>query len=54
VTAICACPFDSYSSITILALRKGVNSENVINQRVLAQIFARHMRPPGDLSGTRN
>ena len=59
VTTICACPFECYSSMPLLAGRKGVNSETVINsesqrvresesQRVLAQIFARRIRSPGE------
>ncbi len=53
VTTICACPFECYSSMPLLAGRKGVNSETVINsesQRV-REFWPRFSRDAYDLRG---
>ena len=50
VTTICACPFESYSSMPLLAGRKGVNSETVVNPRV-REFWPRFSRDAYDLRG---
>ncbi len=61
VTTICACPFECYSSMPLLAGRKGVNSETVIkseSQRVresesqrVREFWPRFSRDAYDLRG---